>query len=254
MNDEQLLRYSRQVLLPQIDFDGQQRLLDSHVAVIGLGGLGSPVALYLAAAGVGQLTLVDDDEVELSNLQRQIIHRESTIGDAKVMSAAASIAAINSEISVNTVTKRLEGAELEQLVSTVDVVVDCSDNFATRFLLNTVTQQLKKPLVSGAAIRMEGQVTVYDARQENSSCYRCLYQDQGELQQTCSEAGVLSPLLGVIGSIQAIETVKLIAQVGQSLVGRLLILDAATMAWRDIKLKPNPDCPVCQSNTTHALN
>ncbi|MCL4133067.1 UNVERIFIED_CONTAM: hypothetical protein GTU68_031450 [Idotea baltica] len=254
MNDEQLLRYSRQVLLPQIDFDGQQRLLDSHAVIIGQGGLGSPVALYLAAAGVGQLTLVDDDDVELSNLQRQIIHRESTVGEAKVTSAASSIQALNSEIKVNAVAKRLTETELERLVSDVDVVVDCSDNFETRFLLNMVTQRLKKPLVSGAAIRMEGQVTVYDARQINSSCYRCLYQDNGELQQTCSETGVLSPLLGVIGSIQAIETIKLIVHVGQSLAGRLLLLDAMTMQWREIKLKPNPDCPVCQSSKGSEFN
>ncbi|MFT7234576.1 MAG: molybdopterin/thiamine biosynthesis adenylyltransferase [Methylophagaceae bacterium] len=248
MNDEQLLRYSRQVLLPQIDFDGQQRLLNSHVLVIGLGGLGSPVALYLAAAGVGELTLVDDDQVELSNLQRQIIHRENTIGLAKVDSAAETIAALNSEIKVNALTQRLKQTELEKQIALADIVVDCSDNFETRFLLNTVTQQLKKPLVSGAAIRMEGQVTVYDPRQLGSSCYRCLYQDNGELQQTCSETGVLSPLLGVIGSIQAIETVKLITQIGQSLAGRLLILDALTMSWREIKLKPNPNCPVCQTS------
>ncbi|MBT3504791.1 MAG: molybdopterin-synthase adenylyltransferase MoeB [Piscirickettsiaceae bacterium] len=248
MNDAQLLRYSRQVLLPQIDFDGQQLLLDSHVLIIGLGGLGSPVALYLAAAGVGQLTLVDDDIVEVSNLQRQIIHREIAIGESKVTSAAESISGINSEIKTNLITHRLTQDELEQCIAAVDVVVDCSDNFATRFLLNSVTQQLKKPLVSGAAIRMEGQVTVYDSRQENSGCYRCLYQDNGELQQTCSETGVLSPLLGVIGSIQAVETVKLITKIGQSLAGRLLLLDAFTMRWQEIKLKPNPDCPVCQSS------
>jgi adenylyltransferase/sulfurtransferase len=246
MNDEQLLRYSRQVLLPQIDFDGQMRLLNSHVLIIGLGGLGSPVALYLAASGIGKLTLVDDDDVELSNLQRQIIHSEEDVGRAKVASAAGSLRAINSEIQLEIKTARLDRAALEIEVEKVDVVVDCSDNFATRFLLNEVTQQLGKPLVSGAAIRMEGQVTVYDPRQSDSSCYQCLYQDKGELQQSCSETGVLSPLLGIIGSIQAVETVKLIAQVGQSLAGRLLILDAATMQWREIRLKPNPDCPICQ--------
>jgi adenylyltransferase/sulfurtransferase len=235
-------------MLPQMDFEGQQKLLNSHVLVIGLGGLGSPVALYLAAAGVGQLTLVDDDEVELSNLQRQIIHREKSIGQAKVTSAADSIVALNKEITVNTITQRLAKKELEQHVSLVDVVVDCSDNFETRFLLNAVTQKLNKPLVSGAAIRMEGQITVYDPRQENRGCYRCLYQDEGELQQTCSEVGVLSPLLGVIGSIQAVETIKLLSEIGQSLAGRLLILDALTMQWREIKLKPNPNCPVCQPN------
>jgi adenylyltransferase/sulfurtransferase len=248
MNDEQLLRYSRQVLLPQIDFDGQMRLLNSHVLMIGLGGLGSPVALYLAAAGIGKLTLVDDDDVELSNLQRQIIHTEQDVGRAKVASAADSLTAINSEIQLDIKTQRLDRAALVIEVAKVDVVVDCSDNFATRFLLNEVTQQLGKPLVSGAAIRMEGQVTVYDPRQPDSSCYQCLYQDKGELQQSCSETGVLSPLLGIIGSIQAVETVKLIAHVGQSLAGRLLILDAATMQWREIRLKTNPDCPICQSS------
>ena len=248
MNDEQLLRYSRQMMLPQMDFEGQQRLLNSHALVIGLGGLGSPVALYLAAAGVGKLTLVDDDEVELSNLQRQIIHREKSVGEAKVASAADSIAALNKDIIVNTITQRLDQTALEQQVALVDVVVDCSDNFETRFLLNAVTQKMNKPLVSGAAIRMEGQITVYDPRQENSGCYRCLYQDEGELQQTCSEVGVLSPLLGVIGSIQAVETIKLLSEIGQSLAGRLLILDAFTMQWREIKLKPNPNCPICQSH------
>ena len=232
MNDEQLLRYSRQMMLPQMDFEGQQRLLTSHALVIGLGVLGSPVALYLAAAGVGKLTLVDDDEVELSNLQRQIIHREKSVGEAKVASAADSIAALNKDIIVNTITQRLDQTALEQQVALVDVVVDCSDNFETRFLLNAVTQKMNKPLVSGAAIRMEGQITVYDPRQENSGCYRCLYQDEGELQQTCSEVGVLSPLLGVIGSIQAVETIKLLSEIGQSLAGRLLILDAFTMQWR----------------------
>ena len=248
MNDEQLLRYSRQMMLPQMDFEGQQRLLTSHALVIGLGGLGSPVALYLAAAGVGKLTLVDDDEVELSNLQRQIIHREKSVGEAKVASAADSIAALNKDIIVNTITQRLDQTALEQQVALVDVVVDCSDNFETRFLLNAVTQKMNKPLVSGAAIRMEGQITVYDPRQENSGCYRCLYQDEGELQQTCSEVGVLSPLLGVIGSIQSVETIKLLSEIGQSLAGRLLILDAFTMQWREIKLKPNPNCPICQSH------
>ena len=194
------------------------------------------------------MTLVDDDEVELSNLQRQIIHREKSVGEAKVASAADSIAALNKDIIVNTITQRLDQTALEQQVALVDVVVDCSDNFETRFLLNAVTQKMNKPLVSGAAIRMEGQITVYDPRQENSGCYRCLYQDEGELQQTCSEVGVLSPLLCVIGSIQAVETIKLLSEIGQSLAGRLLILDAFTMQWQEIKLKPNPNCPICQSH------
>jgi adenylyltransferase/sulfurtransferase len=245
MKDEQLLRYSRQILLPQIDIEGQQKLLKSHVLIIGLGGLGAPVSLYLAAAGVGKLTLVDDDKVELSNLQRQIIHTEKNINKLKVESAAESLQAINSEIQLEINTKRLTKEDLKKVIKTVGVVVDCSDNFATRFLLNDVTQQTKTPLVSGAAIRMEGQVTVYDARQAGSACYRCVYQDNGELQETCSESGVLSPLLGVIGSVQAVETIKLLTNIGESLVNRLLILDALSMSWQEIKLKQNPTCPIC---------
>ena len=246
MNDEQLLRYSRQILLPKVDFEGQERLLNSHVLIVGMGGLGSPVALYLTAAGVGNLTIVDDDVVELSNLQRQIIHTEEDIGRAKVLSAADSMTAINSEVKLDIRSHRMKSAELNKVVEKVDVVVDCSDNLATRFLLNEVTQKQSKPLVSGAAIRMEGQVTVYDSRQPGNGCYQCLYQDKSELQETCSQTGVLSPLLGIIGSIQAVETVKLITQTGKSLVSRLLLLDASTMQWREIRLKPNKNCPICQ--------
>lgn len=246
MNDDQLLRYSRQILLPQIDITGQQKLLNSHVLIVGLGGLGSPVALYLAAAGVGHLTLVDDDVVELSNLQRQIIHCEQDIARPKVESAADSLRALNSGVQIETHTTRLSEQTLNNAVSTADVVVDCSDNFATRFLLNKVTQQLNTPLVSGAAIRMEAQVTVYDPRQIGSACYRCIYEDNGELQQTCSESGVLSPLLGIIGSMQAVETVKLLTHIGESLAGRLMILDALAMTWRELKLRQDPDCPICK--------
>ncbi len=246
MNDDQLLRYSRQILLPQIDITGQQKLLNSHVLVVGLGGLGSPVALYLAAAGVGHLTLVDDDVVELSNLQRQIIHGEQDIGRLKVESAADSLRALNSSVQIDTHSTRLSEQNLNKAVTAADVVVDCSDNFATRFLLNKVTQQLNTPLVSGAAIRMEAQVTVYDPRQIGSACYRCIYEDNGELQQTCSESGVLSPLLGIIGSMQAVETVKLLTDIGESLAGRLMILDALAMTWRELKLRQDPDCPICK--------
>ena len=246
MNDEQLLRYSRQILLPKVDFEGQERLLNSHVLIVGMGGLGSPVALYLAAAGVGNFTIVDDDVVELSNLQRQIIHTEQDIGRAKVLSAADSMAAINSDVKLDIRNHRMESAELNKVVEKVDVVVDCSDNLATRFLLNEVTQKQRTPLVSGAAIRMEGQVTVYDSRQPGNGCYQCLYQDKSELQETCSQSGVLSPLLGIIGSIQAVETIKLITQTGESLASRLLLLDASNMQWREIRLKPNKNCPICQ--------
>lgn len=246
MNDDQLLRYSRQILLPQIDITGQQKLLNSRVLIVGLGGLGSPVALYLGAAGVGHLTLVDDDIVELSNLQRQIIHGEQDIGRLKVESAADSLRALNSGIQVETHTTRLSEQALSLAVTAADVVVDCTDNFAARFLLNKVTQQLNTPLVSGAAIRMEAQVTVYDPRQIGSACYRCIYEDNGELQQTCSESGVLSPLLGIIGSMQAVETIKLLTNIGESLSGRLMILDAFAMTWRELKLRQDPDCPVCK--------
>jgi molybdopterin/thiamine biosynthesis adenylyltransferase len=245
MNDQQLLRYSRHILLPEIDISGQQSLLNSHVLIVGLGGLGSPVALYLAAAGIGTLTLVDDDHVELSNLQRQVIHKESTITHEKVTSAKQAIDDINSEIQVHTVNYRLEREQLVELISTVDVVVDCTDNFAARFLLNDVTQYLKVPLVSGAAIRLEGQVTVYDARIESSACYRCVYEDTGEPLQTCSESGVLSPILGVIGSMQALETIKLITHMGESLAGRLMIFDGLSMSWREIRIKQDSNCPVC---------
>ncbi len=247
MNDQQLLRYSRHILLPEIDILGQQALLDSHVLIVGLGGLGSPVGLYLASAGVGKLTLVDDDSVELSNLQRQVIHKESTIGIDKVSSAKQAMLALNNDIEINTINERLQSEQLEQLINDVDVVVDCTDNFAARFLLNQVTQQLKVPLVSGAAIRLDGQITVYDSRVENSACYRCIYQDTGEPLQTCSESGVLSPLLGVIGSMQAIETIKLLTHAGESLVGRLLIFDALSMAWREVRIKRDPECPVCNN-------
>lgn len=246
MNDDQLLRYSRQILLPQIDIIGQQKILDSRVLIIGLGGLGSPVAMYLAAAGVGHLTLVDDDHVEVSNLQRQIIHGEKDIGQLKVESAAASVKEINSDCQVEIKTRRLDKQELTAAVNDVDVVVDCSDNFATRFLLNDITQACKTPLVSGAAIRMEGQVTVYDSRNQGSACYHCVYQDEGELQQTCSESGVLSPLLGIIGSMQAVETIKLITGIGDTLAGRLMIFDALSMSWQEMKLRQDPSCPVCE--------
>jgi adenylyltransferase/sulfurtransferase len=245
MNDDQLLRYSRHILLPQVDIKGQQKLLDAHVMIVGLGGLGSPVAMYLAAAGVGTLTLVDDDQVELSNLQRQIVHSHHDIGRDKVDSAADRLQAQNPQVQVQRIKQRLDKAGLIAALSDVDVLVDCSDNFATRFLLNEVSKSQKTPLVSGAAIRFEGQVTVYDPRQADMPCYRCLYEDKGELEETCSESGILSPILSMIGGVQAVETCKLIMGIGESLAGRLLILDALSMSWREIKMKQDPDCPVC---------
>ena len=245
MNDDQLLRYSRHILLPQLDIKGQLKLLDAHVMIVGLGGLGSPVSTYLAAAGVGRLTLADDDVVELSNLQRQVVHSEAQIGNNKVNSAAERLKALNADVELSLIDRRLDKAGLFEATRDVDVLVDCSDNFATRFLLNEISQQQQLPLVSGAAIRFEGQVTVYDPRQPGRPCYRCLYEDKGELEETCSESGILAPILSVIGGIQAVETLKLLAGIGDSLAGRLLILDAFSMSWREIKMKQDPTCPVC---------
>ncbi len=245
MEDEQLLRYSRQIMLPQFDVVGQQRLVDSHVLIIGMGGLGSPVAIYLAAAGVGRLTLVDFDTVDLTNLQRQIVHATADIGRPKVESARERLLALNPEIKVEIIDRKLEGDELLEVVATADVVVDASDNFTTRFQINDACVQARKPLVSGAAIRMEGQVAVFRNERDDSPCYRCLYRDEGELAQTCSENGVLAPVVGVIGSLQATETIKLLAGMGETLAGRLMVWDAMIMEWRTLKLKKDPACPVC---------
>ena len=254
MNDDQLLRYSRQLMLPQLDWDGQQRLLRSHALIIGMGGLGSPVAMYLAAAGVGHLTLVDDDQVDVSNLQRQILHGTEDIGRAKVDSARDALLRLNPDITIDTIQARLGHDELLTQIDKVDIVIDASDNFATRFALNDACVQASKPLVSGAAIRFEGQLSVFDTRLETSPCYRCLYRDEGELGQTCSENGVLAPVVGVIGSLQATETIKLLSGIGQPLIGRLLIWDALEMEWRNMRLRRDPACPVCSQRKPSSLN
>lgn len=247
MNDEQLLRYSRQIMLPQLDVAGQQRLLDSHALIIGMGGLGSPVAMYLAAAGVGRLTLVDFDTVDLSNLQRQILHGSADIGRPKVDSAREALVALNPEVRVSTVKHKLEGAALLEAITAADVVIDASDNFATRFAISDACVQARKPLVSGAAIRMEGQVSVFHNERDDSPCYRCLYRDEGEQEQTCSENGVLAPVVGVIGALQATEALKVLAGIGETLGGRLLLWDAMTMEWRSLRLRKDPACPLCGS-------
>ncbi len=244
MNDEQLLRYSRQIMLPQIDVAGQKKLLGSSVLLIGLGGLGAPVALYLAAAGVGHLVLVDFDRVDLSNLQRQIVHRNEDIGRPKVESARDSLLRLNPEIRVSRLNKKLTDDELLAQVQQADVVIEGSDNFATRFAVNEACVKTATPLVSGAAIRMEGQVSVY-LNNGHGPCYRCLYKDEGELDNSCSNNGVLAPVVGIIGSIQATEAIKIITGVGKVLDGRLLLLDAMNMDWRSLKLKKDPGCPVC---------
>ena len=249
MDDQTLLRYSRQILLPEIDITGQQRLLDASVAVFGLCGLGSAVALYLAAAGVGRLVLIDFDTVELSNLQRQIIHFTDDLGRNKVASAAAKLHALNPQVAVETIAQRLEGEALDQLIASVDAVVDGTDNFTTRFALNAACFRKRKPLISGAAIRFEGQVSVYYPGREDSPCYRCLYADEGGLQETCTQTGVVAPLLGIIGSIQALETLKVLMQTGSVLRGRLLLLDGLTMEWHSMRFQRDPQCPVCGPNT-----
>jgi len=245
MNDQQLLRYSRQIMLPQMGIEGQQHLSKARILIIGMGGLGSPVALYLAAAGAGELTLVDDDKVDLSNLQRQIIHSTDDIGRAKVDSARLRLQAINPECHIIGIPQRLDLQALIEQAQLADVVIDACDNFETRFMINEACVQTRTPLVSGAAIRLEGQVTVFRNDLDNSPCYHCLYKDEGELDQSCSTNGVLAPVVGIIGSIQAVEAIKIIAGFGEDLNGKLLLLDANTMEWRTIKLKKDPACPVC---------
>lgn len=245
LSDDELLRYSRQILMPSFDVAGQSALKSARVLVIGAGGLGCPVALYLGAAGVGQLTLVDDDEIELANLQRQIGFEQSELGQSKAEALASRVQRINPLISVTALNQRLDGDSLAQQVEEASLVVDCCDNFQTRFAVNRACVAAKVPLISGAAIRGEGQLSVYDSRNDQSPCYHCLYPEQGNEELTCSEAGVIAPLVGMIGSAQAMEALKVITGIGTPLVGRLLILDAWQMAWREMKLARDPQCPVC---------
>lgn len=247
MNDEQLLRYSRQIMLPEFDVAGQEALLDAAALVIGLGGLGSPAALYLAAAGIGSLALVDDDTVDVSNLQRQIIHDQDSVGRTKVESAAARLAALNPATRVKRIAARLDGPELDAAVAEADVVLDGTDNFMARYAINAACVRNKTPLVSGAAIRLEGQVTVVDPRRDDAPCYRCLYGDAGDEALNCAENGVAAPLVGIIGSVQAMEAMKILAGVGESLAGYVLHLDAKRMEWRKFKLTKDPDCQTCAS-------
>jgi molybdopterin/thiamine biosynthesis adenylyltransferase len=246
MNDYQLLRYSRHILLPQIEYAGQEKLTKSHVLIVGAGGLGSPVALYLAASGVSKLTICDFDNVDLTNLQRQIIHTTASVGINKAVSAQQTIYEINPEVVVKTIQQKSTEAEFTALAETADVVLDCSDNFATRYALNRICLVLKKPLVSGAAINFEGQITVYDFRHDDSPCYHCLFPDTGEnSDMRCANNGVFAPLVGMIGTTQAAEALKLILNIGESLQGRLLLLDTLSMQWREIKLKKDAHCCVC---------
>lgn len=248
MNDNQLLRYSRHILLPQIAYEGQEKLTKSRALIVGAGGLGSPAALYMAAGGVGELTICDFDTVDLTNLQRQIIHTTQSVGINKAISAQRTLNAINPDIVVNTVQDKSTEHAFEKLIMAADVVLDCSDNFATRYALNRLCFKLKKPLVSGAAIGFDGQVTVFDFRHQTSPCYHCLFPDDGsETEMRCSENGVFSPLVGMIGTTQAAEAMKLLMSIGQSLEGRLLLLDALNMEWRTIKLSKDQQCAVCHT-------
>ena len=247
MDDAQLLRYSRHILLDELGDVGQQRLLDSHALILGAGGLGSPVALYLAASGVGRITLVDDDTVDLTNLQRQIAHTTARVGQAKVHSAREAMLALNPLVAVHALQQRADEAALMRLVADADVVIDCCDNFATRHAVNRACVQHAVPLVSGAVIRLDGQLTTYDTRDAASPCYACLFPpDQAPEEVRCSTMGVLAPLVGVIGTLQATEAVKLLAGVGRSLAGRLQLLDGRSLEWTEMRLRRQVDCPVCQ--------
>jgi len=245
LNDEELLRYSRQILLKQVDVAGQLRLKNSKVLIVGLGGLGSPVALYLAAAGVGELYLADFDSLDLSNLQRQIVHDSSALGVLKVQSAQARLQALNPQIAVHTISIKLDTDNLPAVLQSVDVVVDCTDNFTIRGQLNAACFAANKVLVSGAAIRSEGQISVYDPRNADSPCYHCVFGEGEEEGLTCSEAGVLGPLVGLIGSLQALEVLKVIVGFGEPLIGRLLLVDALNSHFRELKTRRDPHCVVC---------
>jgi len=246
MTDDQLLRYSRHILLEEIGIEGQQRILDSHALIIGAGGLGSPVALYLGSAGVGQLTVVDHDTVDVTNLQRQIAHSMERVGTPKVDSIRQAVASLNPEVRVHALAQRADATLLEELVARADVVLDCSDNFSTRQAVNAACVRLRKPLVSGAAIRFDGQLAVYDPRTADSPCYACVFPPQDDFEETrCATLGVFAPLVGIIGSLQAAEALKLLSGAGTPLAGRLLMLDGRHMAFNEIQIPRNPACPVC---------
>lgn len=248
MTDAELLRYSRHILLNEIGIEGQQRIRSSHALIIGAGGLGSPVALYLGSAGVGQITIVDHDSVDLTNLQRQIIHSTERIGQPKALSAQTAVAALNPEVQVTPIVARADAALLDTLVAQADVVIDCCDNFATRHAINAACVKHHKPLVSGAAIRFDGQLSVFDQRDASSPCYACIFPPNATYEETaCATMGVFAPLVGIIGSLQAAEALKLLSGAGQPLTGRLLLLDGRSMAFTELRLPRDPLCQVCGS-------
>ena len=246
MNDEQLLRFSRHILLDEMGIEGQSKIIASHALVIGAGGLGSPAALYLASAGVGRITLADGDTVDLTNLQRQILHTQDRIGQLKARSGQTALAQINPEVACEPITERLAGEQLEALIANVDIVLDCCDNFATRYAVNRACVKHGTPLVSGAAIRFSGQLAVFDCRRADTPCYHCLFPEGEEVEETrCAVMGVFAPLTGVIGSMQAAEALKIISGAGQPAIGRLLLLDGLTMEWRSVRYGKDPKCAVC---------
>ncbi|WP_206954695.1 HesA/MoeB/ThiF family protein [Trinickia acidisoli] len=252
MNDDQLLRYSRHILVDEIGIEAQQRFLDAHAIVVGAGGLGSPAAMYLAAAGVGTLTLVDADSVDLTNLQRQILHATASIGQKKVESGRETIARLNPEVRVQTVDQRIDDAWLEARVPAATVVLDCTDNFATRHAINRACVKHGVPLVSGAALRFDGQISTFDFRDENSPCYACVFpEDQPFEEVACSTMGVFAPTVGIIGAMQAAEALRVIGGIGHTLTGRLMMLDSLRMEWTTMKIARQPECPVCGSGGSH---
>jgi molybdopterin/thiamine biosynthesis adenylyltransferase len=248
MNDQQLLRYARHLMLDEIGVEGQQRLLQAHALVVGAGGLGSPVAMYLGTAGVGRLTVVDHDDVDLTNLQRQIAHNLSRVGQPKADSVRATVAAINPDVQLRALVRRADAALLDDLVPQADVVVDCTDNFGTRHAINAACVKHRKPLVSGAAIGWDAQISVYDTRQPQAPCYACLFPPEAAYEDVaCATMGVFAPLVGIVGSVQAAEALKLLAGCGRTLAGRLLMLDARNMAWDSIAIARHAGCAVCGS-------
>ena len=244
-DDEQLLHYSRQIMLPHFGIEGQQQLKNSHVVIMGVGGLGSPAAMYLASAGVGTLTLVDFDSVDYSNLQRQIIHNAESINSSKVSSAKKTLLALNPETKIHCVDEKLNLDKMKQLFASVDCVIDATDNFPTRFDINRACVAQKTPLVSAAAIQYEGQISVFDFRDDDCACYSCLYPEQGEENTNCSDNGILAPVVGILGSMQALEAIKILSGIGLTLKNRLVIFDALALQWRTMKLKKDPGCSVC---------
>ena len=248
MNDQELLRYSKQIMLPQIDIEGQQKINDSKMLIIGMGGLGSPSALYLAAAGVGHIVIADFDQVELSNLQRQIIHSTSDIGDDKVNSAKSKLLELNPNITVTVVNEIMHSDNLASLIQDVDIVLDGTDNFESRFEINKACVECHKPLISAAVIRFEGQISVFKGYEVDQPCYQCLYSEQGNGRESCVENGVLAPVVGLVGTIQALQAIKVLLGLGEQLCGELLLIDGLELSFRKVKIVKDPECPICGLN------